>query len=173
LLLKETQEKYDWVFIDSLTEIGQYLLDLLKVEYPNRKDALVMFGENLNRMLSMVKAFRDLPHYNIVFTSLVVSEKDQENRMHLEADLIGKISKKINALFDEVFYLFSTNELNEEGMYAGKSKRKLLTGQTETMNCKDRSGALALYEEANLSVVAQKIADKINKQKEEKKDESV
>ena len=169
LLTKEAQEKYDWVFIDSLTEIGQYLIDTLKVEFPNRKDSMVLFGENLYRMTSMVKAFRDLPHYNIVFTSLVVSEKDQENRRHLEADLVGKMSKKVNSLFDEVFYIFSTNELNESGIYTGKSKRKLLTGQTETMNCKDRSGALALYEEADLSMIARKITDKINKQKEETK----
>lgn len=169
LLTKEAQEKYDWIYIDSLTEIGQYLLEMLKVKFPERKDALVMFGENLARITAMIKAFRDLPHYNVVFTSLVVTEKDQENKRHMEADMVGKISKKVNALFDEVFYLFSTNELNESGPYAERFKRKLLTGQTETLNCKDRSGALALYEEADLSVIAQKITDKINKQKEENK----
>lgn len=168
LLTEEAKKEYENIFIDSLSEISESMFDALKEEFPDRKDSIVMWGENLSRMRYMIKLFRDLPDYNVIFTCLPKIDKDDNGKRYLGPDLNGKIADKVTALFDEVFYLYATQEVNTVGEYSGKMKRKILTGKTDFINCKDRSGALELYEEDDLGVIVEKISTKIEKNKESK-----
>lgn len=151
LLTPEANKKYKNVFIDSLTEISQNLLEQLEVEFPDRKDSLVKYGENAKRMRSLVKSFRDLTTYNVVFTALSEKEKDESGRYYLGISMPGKFSQVVPAMFDEVFYLH-THKLED-----GSTQRVLVTKKTDTNVCKDRSGACADTESPDLGMIFDKI----------------
>jgi hypothetical protein len=138
---------YKWVMLDSITEISQIMVTALQKEFPDRKDSLVLWSENAKRMRAVIKNFRDLPKYNVVMTSLVDIDKDENNKRFTVPDVAGGLKREIQAFFDEVFYLHS----DENGV------RNFVTYQTPTMNCKDRSGKLDKMEPASLDVVYKKI----------------
>ena len=152
LLTEEARKKYKWVFIDSLTEISQNLVAQLQQEFPERKDSLVLYGENAKRMRSLVKSFRDLPYYNVVFTALSATDKDENNQRFTGVSIIGKLADQLPAFFDEVFYLHV-----EKHVETGELKRILVTEKSEKLMAKDRSGKLNKFEAPDLSVVAAKI----------------
>jgi hypothetical protein len=147
LITPEARAKYKWIFIDSITEISQNLVAQLQKEFPDRKDSLVLYGENAKRMKSLVKSFRDLPYYNVVFTALSSVEKDENGQRFTGIDVIGKLSSTLPSYFDEVFYLHSD----------GEGKRTLVTEKSEKLVAKDRSGKLNKLEPADLSVIVSKI----------------
>jgi len=148
----EAIKKYKWIFIDSLTEISQNMMEQLYVEFPDRASSLVMYGENSKRMRSLIKSFRDIPHYNVVMTALAEVEKDENNMRITGVSMVGSMSGKIPAYFDEVLYLAVV-----ENKETGETKRTLITGASDKLVCKDRSGRLAKYEEPSLAVIASKI----------------
>jgi phage nucleotide-binding protein len=151
LRTQEAQDKYQWVFIDSLTEISQILVQALHDKYPDRKDGLVMWGEYSKRMKGLIKAFRDLKGYHVVMTALDAKDKDDHGRMFHGVDMSGKISSQCPALFDEVFFLrvFETDE--------GDIKRAFQTRKNDNYIAKDRSGKLDLYEPTDLAHITTKI----------------
>ncbi len=154
LLTDECKNKYKWIFIDSLTEVSQNLIEQLNQEFPERKDSLVMYGENSKRLRSLIKSFRDLSFYNVVFTALSEVEKDENNMRITTVSLVGGLASKVPAFFDEVFNLVASVDPD------GKERRILVTGKTDKNIAKDRSGKLNKFEEANLAVIASKIRQK-------------
>lgn len=164
ILSDEAKKKYKWIFIDSLTEISQCLMDKLSVEYPEKSQSLVMYGENAKRMRSLVKSFRDIAEYNIVMTALSQNEKDENNQRFIGISAVGSIADKLPAFFDGVFYLHV--EQNKE---TGEERRMLITSKTDKLMVKDRSGKLNKVEPANLSVIAEKIKVKTEEPKKEAK----
>ena len=154
LLREDTRKKYSWIFIDSLTEIGQNLVEQLQQEYPDRSDSLKLWGDYATKMRGLIKSFRDLPYYNVVFTALTTIDKDDVGNRYRGVDLQGRISDQLPAYFDEVFFLFVKTD--EEG----GEKRVLLCHKTNQFKTKDRSGKLNKYEPADLSVIIKKIRSK-------------
>jgi len=148
--LKSGKHDFDTVYLDSITEINQCLMAYLKAKYPDRKDSLLMYGENAELMMKIVKEFRDLK-YNVIVTALASVEKDEIGRRFLVPDVVGKISQALPQLFDEVFYLHA--KADEKGEIV----RKFQTVTSENIIAKDRSGALQPFEDANLAEVIKKI----------------
>lgn len=147
LLTPEAQAKYKWVFIDSITEIGQNLVEQLNTEHPERKDALVMWGEYAKKMRSLIKSFRDLPGYHVVMTCLSSWDKDASGKYRFGLDLNGKIASQVPQYMDLVCFL----QTDADGV------RTLHTQKTETILAKDRSGKLAPREVPDLQLIADKI----------------
>ena len=143
----EAKAKYQTVFIDSLTEIGQAVHASVALEFPDRKDALVLWGTYGSKMRDLIKAFRDLPGYNVVFACLSKIEKDDAGKRFAAFDCQGGIAEKIPGFMDLVMYL----RINEEG------NRELLCQPTEAIPAKDRSGKLNKIEPANLGSIFNKI----------------
>jgi phage nucleotide-binding protein len=144
---EEARKKYKWIFVDSITEISQCMVAGLQVEFPEARDSLRLYGENAKRMRALLKAFRDLPAYHVVFTALPHVDKDDNGRRFTGVSMVGKISDEIPAMVDLVFYL----HVDDEG------KRVLITQPTDKLIAKDRSGKLDAIEEANLGNIANKI----------------
>lgn len=163
LQTEEAQKKYKWVFIDSLTEINQNLLEKLQAEYTERKDSLVLFGELSKGMRGIVKSFRDLPSYNVVFTALSEIEKDENSQRYTTISLVGKFASQLPAFFDAVLFLHAARD--EEG----NIKRVLVTEKSEKLVAKDRSAALSKFESPDLSIIANKIRNKKTETKKEGK----
>lgn len=147
ILPKHTE--YDWVVVDSLTELAQVLVEHLKKKYPDRSDAFPMWGEYNDCLLAISKTLRDCGR-NVYITALDSVDKDDSGKRFIGIDVAGKISSRIPAFYDEVFYL---KEFTEEG----KSVRKLITGPWNGVVAKDRSGKLNLVEDADLTSVIKKI----------------
>lgn len=155
LLLPETIKKYRWIYLDSLTEISQNLIESLYLEFPERSQTLAMYGENSKKLISIIKSFRDINHYNVVMTALSSLDKDDIGGRHMLPSVVGKVSEKLASYFDEVFYLYIQKDEK------GNLSRKLLCNKTDRIIAKDRSGSLNVIEEPNL----QKITDKIRGKK--------
>lgn len=160
LLLPEQMAKYRWVFVDSLTEVNQNLLESLEAnpEFNSPKDTIKKYGELSKRMRSLCKTFRDMPHYSVVFSALVKKAADADNVMKSAIDITGSFALQLPALFDEVFYLGVTADVDEA---TGKNKRVLLTQKTDKIEFpKDRSGTLSRYEPADLGLLVKKMRAK-------------
>lgn len=141
---------YDWICIDSLSEIAEICL---AEEINNVKDPRKAYGELSAIILSLVKAFRDLPNKNVYMTAKLTQEKnDQDGGIYFGPLMPGKqLGFHLPYMFDEFFYLRS--EIKEEG----RIERLLLTQQDYTARAKDRSGVLNTYEEPNLLNIKHKI----------------
>jgi hypothetical protein len=149
---EEARGKYKWVFIDSLTEISQNLMEQLYLEFPERSQSLPMYGENSKRMRSLIKSFRDIPYYNVVMTALDNTDKDENNVRITGVSMVGAMADKVPAYFDEVFYLATIADQE-----TGEIHRKLVTGRSDKLVAKDRSGKLDKLEAPSLAVIASKI----------------
>jgi len=154
--LRESKE-FDNVYIDSITEISEQVLECVQIEFPDRKDSFPMWGEYGKRMRSIIKQFRDLQGYNVFITCLAEYDQDENKRRFISCDVMGKIGKQLPQFFDEVLYTY----VNAENEY------RYFTKKTETGVAKDRSGKLDADMPADLGVVMLKINEK--KQKKEKK----
>lgn len=146
----DIKSKFDYLVIDSLTEIAQNLVEKLKLTYPNKSDAMKLWGDYNDNMLNIVKSIRDLKSYGIIVLALEKTEVDEFQRRFVGVDCAGKIAARLPAFFDEVFYY---NIFDIEG----KKERLLLTSSFENGLAKDRSGKLSQYEAPNLTAVINKI----------------
>lgn len=152
LWLKEEKRDYEWIFIDTISEINQLVVEYLKTKFPDRKDSMVLWGENFTMVKKVIEQFRDLPGYNVCFLCHEVADKDDIGRKCYAPDLYGKISAKVSIYFDEVFRLIVVKKDDE-------AKRVLITGQYENSMAKDRSDSLELFEPADLGLVTGKILE--------------
>lgn len=148
---EEMQAKYKWIFVDSLTEMSQKLLEVVKAkpEYSDPKKMIKLWGEYADRITAFVKLFRDFKPYNVVFTALEKFEKDDIGKRFVMVDMPGSISMKLPGFFDEVFRM--TAEKDSHG------RNFLFTEGTEKFVAKDRSGRLAPQEQSNLAYIYAKI----------------
>lgn len=151
-LQKEGKSYFKWIFIDSLTEIASKCVEALKIKYPDRKDSFPLWGEYSEKMTALIKAYRDIPDYNVVFTCLPAMEKDDLNRIYFGPSIqSSSLKERLTGYFDEVLYMVSLPD-NE-----GKERRAFITQPYERYPAKDRSGRLALVEQPSLQAIKQKI----------------
>ncbi len=153
LLSKDSIEKYKWIFVDSLTEIAQILVDALKVDpdYSSKSKALNMWGEYNDTMIDFIKKFRDIPYYNVAITCLAEKENINGN-ITMEPMVFGKISSKISQYFDHVYYVVPA-----KGDDVVKKPKLLTTRTEEFIYAKHRGCVLQKFEEPNLDLISKKI----------------
>lgn len=149
--LPKLADKFDWICFDSLTEIAQNLVETLKIKYPDKKDALVLWGEYNDVMRSLIKQLRDYRPFNILLLALDSVDKDEMGRRFIGVDIQGKISQGIPALMDEVFYL---KQFDKED---GTKPTMLITSNYQNITAKDRSGKLDQFEVPNMATIVAKI----------------
>lgn len=148
---EEHKQQFDWLVIDSLTEISQCYVEFLKLKYPDKKDALVMWGEYNDGLQGFVKQLRDFAPYNILLLCGQAYDKDEMGRRYYGLDINGtKAPQRIPGLFDDCFQLRKfTNDKGEE-------KRFLITSEYDNNIAKTRSQGLAQFEEANITNILNK-----------------
>jgi hypothetical protein len=147
---------FDYIFIDSLTEILEICLDELKADprFQDPKMMLKMYGQYNETATKLIKAFRDIEGYSIIFTCL--SEVEKNGMELVDAFNIPGSAVKANlpAWFDLCLHLkvFKDDK--------GKSHRRFITNNAHSNLAKDRTGKLEEFEEANLGVVIKKVLGK-------------
>lgn len=103
--------KYDTIAFDSLSEMQRRLIDqqLGKAsevtKTPQYKADWGIYGENTQRLRSLMSAFRDIPK-NLIVTAQAKQEKDDSTGiMMYRPDLTPKLAATVAGLFDIVGYL--------------------------------------------------------------------
>ena len=159
-LVAMKEMKYKTIIIDSMTMIGQWVIDEVK-QGKEKQLSMGEWGTVVERINALVKAFRDFPlkkDVNLIMTSLTKEEQD-EDQIYKRPDIVGKASSSISALVDAVLYTFTQSK-------DGKIQYKVLTKDTGKVAAKVRSSALGLVVDADLTNIIN-----ILNQKEETKDE--
>lgn len=142
-----TGTKYSAIYVDSLTEVSELMVQLLQAEFPDRKDSFPMWGEYNKRMREIIKGFRDLP-YHVYMTSIIKPDKDQNNKRFMGFNIAGSIAETMPQYFNQVYYL----------MADANGKRELFTRATDVLpHARDRSKKLNPVEAPDLGAIARKI----------------
>ena len=140
---------YEWVCLDSISEIAEVLLSTEKTKH---KDPRKAYGELQDQMMQLLRGFRDLPK-NIYFSAKQERVKDEiTGGMFFGPSAPGtKVGPAMPYLFDLVFALHSWKD-NE-----GKVHHGLQTQRDAQYEAKDRSGKLEFLEPADLGLIYNKI----------------
>lgn len=146
--IRREGQRFDWICIDSLSEIAE---QCLATEKEKNKNGMKAYGELADTMYKVIRAFRDLPGKHVVFTSKQERIQSEEGLVYAPMLPGRQLSNGIAYLFDEVFALRTAKR--EDGSIV----RWLQTANDGQYECKDRSGALALAEPASLQHIANKI----------------
>lgn len=150
--LKAGDHSYDWVCLDSFSEIAEVML---AYEKSQTKDARQAYGKVIEQGVALARAFRDLKGVGVYFTCKAERQKDEATgRIQVTISMPGaRLAQSIPYLFDEVFCL-----ITETDKETGETARWLQTCSDARADCKDRSGRLDAYEPADLGAVVAKIA---------------
>lgn len=138
------------VGLDSISEIAEVVLANAKKQV---KDPRQAYNELSDKMVELVRAFRDLPGKNIYMAAKTEPVKDELTGITRQGPSMPgrKLGPAMPYFFDEVFRL-GVNITPQ-----GQTYRFLQTQPDLQYEAKDRSGALALMEAPNLSAVFSKI----------------
>lgn len=149
-LLSTGTHDYQWVALDSFSEIAEVLL---AAEKAATKDTRTAYGKVIEVGMQMGRAFRDLP-IGVYFACKAERQKDDATgRQSVAISMPGaRLAQGIPYLFDEVFHLFVDRDKE-----TGETTRWLQCVGDARADCKDRSGRLDAYEPGNLSHVVRKI----------------
>lgn len=147
---KEMAKKYDTIFIDSLSEISDMMLEALKQDptvYTGMKDNMKLYMINQEKVVGIAKSFRDLKGYNVIMTALAATKTTNMVEKLLPSMAGQKLADKLPPLYDFVWYL----NVDQDGT------RKLFTQPTASITAKSRSRKLESAEEPNLGLILEKI----------------
>jgi hypothetical protein len=147
-------KKFETICLDSISEIAEIVLSAAKATV---KDARSAYGELTDQMTRTLKDFRDLRGKNVYFSAKEAKRVEGET-VTFEPGMPGKqLGPAMVYYFDEVF------NLNSDTNAEGEKYRYLRTDSNFQYEGKDRSGALAVREEANLTKIFDKITNKAKK----------
>lgn len=154
--LQELRQAYQWfrnspdarkafksICLDSITEMAEKWLSTLKA---STKDPRQAYGQMLDDMMELVRAFRDLEGYHVYFSSKMEGMKDEVSNVIRFGPMMpgSKLGPNLPYLFDEVFYLGIRQSQD------GRKERFLRTDQDLQFVAKDRSGCLDEIEPPHL-----------------------
>lgn len=146
--------QYYTVCIDSATEIAEVILTNAKAQV---KDPRQAYGELIEKMLMLIKKFRDLKGKHVYIAAKEGREKDESlGRMIYGPAMPGKqlnpgTPYSLAYYFDEVFHL-DIGQTSDGGSY-----RFLRTQPDFMYDAKDRSGFLDPIERPDLNFIFSKI----------------
>jgi phage nucleotide-binding protein len=141
---------FDWVCLDSISEIAEVVLN---AEKKATKDPRQAYGALTEQMTDLLRAFRDLPGRNVYMSAKQERTKDELSGAVLYGPSMPgqRLGQGLPYLFDEVLCLRIEKDAE------GKTVRALQTQPDFQYGAKDRSGALDAFEPPNLAAIAAKI----------------
>lgn len=144
--LPATKARFHTLCIDSITEISQVIMAYMKdvMKY----DGFQLWGEYTQAMMSLVKFFRDLEHYTVIFTGLEARIDDEVGQSQACPDVGGKKAKE---------HLLPAFDIVARMVVDGDGERKLVTKTTIKTQAKDRTGTLEGVESPHLGQILAKV----------------
>lgn len=149
-ILSPEGAQFDWVCLDSISEIAEVVLS---TEKKATKDPRQAYGALAEQMHDLLRAFRDLPGRNVYMSAKMERIKDEQTGAVMYGPSMPgqRLGQGLPYLFDEVFCL--RVEKDDQGNVG----RWLQTQPDFTYQAKDRSGALDGFEAPDLAAIAAKI----------------
>ena len=147
---KDLQSKYDTIFIDSLSEISDMMLEALKQDptvYTGMKDNMKLYMINQEKVVGIAKSFRDLKGYNVIMTALAATKTTNMVEKLVPSMAGQKLADKLPPIYDFVWYL----NVDQDGT------RKLFTQPTASVTAKSRSRKLESAETPDLGAILEKV----------------
>lgn len=166
--LAEQQDEppFKWVALDSITEIAERILS---IEKENNRDPRKAYMDMQDRVMILLRKFRDLKNYNVIMSCKQERKSDDSGGPAVFVPMMPgqKLSQALPYLFDEVFALRVEKDEN------GEVYRVLQTGRDNRFDAKDRSGLLGFFEKPSIKHIYKKIhgEPEIETEKEESKTE--
>ncbi len=157
--------QYQWVCVDSLSEVAEVVL---ANEKSISRDPRQAYGALQDTMYELIRSFRDLPERNVYFSAKQASEKVDI----IETRTVGAISTNVvvgskqtftpmlpGAKLGQALPYFTDMifALRVERDADGNPSRWLQTAPDESYIAKDRSGCLDPFEQPDLATIARKI----------------
>ena len=141
---------FQTICLDTISEIAEVILTNAKLSLNDGRQA---YGELAEKMMQIIKSFRDLPYHNVYFSCKLGRDNDPHTGAMLYGpSLPGKIlTQGIAYHFDEVFKLDAATDTK------GNEYNYLLTKGDQQNIAKDRSGSLLPQEYPDLSNIFNKI----------------
>ncbi len=150
------KKKYKYIFIDSLTEMGQSIISFLKKDphYGQAKNTLQLYGKYAELMTTIIKSFRDMTDYSVIFTCLDSIDRDGLEKIESVNVPGTSIKNGLRGWFDIVlsYKIYKDEE--------GNIIRKLVSDVGESPISKDRTNKLDSFEDPDLSVIIKKVLGK-------------
>jgi hypothetical protein len=142
--------QYWTIGLDSISEIGEVCL---AAEKGINKDPRQAYGILIERMMLLMRSFRDLPNKHVFFSAKMEHYKDEVTGIvKYQPSMPGKqLGPAMPYMFDEVFYMGVGKDDQ------GKEYRYLRTCLDHQHDAKDRSGALDPIEPPDLTHIFNKI----------------
>lgn len=146
----DMQQYFDSIAIDSLSEIGEKCLANYK---PMHKDPRKAYGDMQDKMLEMIKKFRDISGKHVYMSAKMSKDKDEVTGQFLWGPSMPgqKLGPQLPYLFDEVFRYQLMPAAD------GSKTRVLQTQPGLNDSSKDRSGKLTEFEFPHLGYIINKI----------------
>ena len=142
-------KKYDSICLDSISEIGEVILNH---EKKIAKDPRQAYGAMQEQLGDIIRAFRDMAGKHVYFTAKCEKSQDETGKILYAPMMPGnKTGQSLPYFFDEVMAL--RVELDAEG----NPVRALMTQSDGLWQAKDRSGKLETWEQPDLCAIIQKI----------------
>jgi len=142
-------KKYDSICLDSISEIGEVILNH---EKKIAKDPRQAYGAMQEQLGDIIRAFRDMAGKHVYFTAKCEKSQDETGKILYAPMMPGnKTGQSLPYFFDEVMAL--RVELDAEG----NPVRALMTQSDGLWQAKDRSGKLETWEQPDLGAIIQKI----------------
>lgn len=145
--LATEKRPYDFIFIDSITEVAQCLLEDAKAKFPLEKDKFKIWDLYGSSLEDLIKSFRDMTEYTVAFTVLVDENIDDFKQKSFSYQVKGQMKDQLAGFFDSVFFL----TVDKEG------KRFVKTKLTQSYTAKDRTKTLGETEEPDFSKILEKM----------------
>ena len=148
--LKDGEHAYEWLCLDSISEIAEVVLHR---EMQATKDPRKAYGELHQKVGQLLRAFRDIPERNVYFSAKQQRfTDDAAGTVTYGPGMPGQaLGQSIPYIFDEVFCL------RVERDSEGDLQRTLQTGPDNRFQAKDRSGRLDMFEPVDLTLITNKI----------------
>lgn len=144
----EEAKQFETICFDSISEIAEIILQNEKQSVKDARQAYITMGDKIQTLIRM---FRDLP-FNTYFTAKIDRVQDEMNNLYYAPSIPGsKAAQGLPYYFDEVFAL----QMQQDEQ--GNMVRYIQTQNNGRYNCKDRSGTLNFYENADLGAILNKI----------------
>jgi hypothetical protein len=151
--LKGGNHDYEWIFFDSLTEMGEAVLTEQKAIH---NDGRAAYGETKDILINLVRLFRNLP-LHVVFICSQGRSADEEGIVDRRPLLPGpKLSNRLPYLVDLTLALETAVDAD------GNTTRFFVSESINGLQAKDRSGALDRFEPVDWALIHSKIAGAIN-----------
>jgi len=145
-------KQFDTICLDSLSEIAEVILTNLKTLH---KDPRKAYGEISDKMLELIRGFRDIPGKHVYFSAKQERVADAATGALLFGPMMpGKVLPvALPYFFDEIFQLSVFTDPATQ-----TKTRALRTDKDNQYQAKDRSGNLDIWEPADLGLIFNKIA---------------